>query len=483
MYDLSSLKEFTGIILAKGKLAKGKLAKRKNLPQMCTTAAIIVAALLAFLIIMPTPAVGGLFGLLSLFQAIVLSVIASFFVTWLVVTPMISSARDAETTSQQALSKSEDHAADLTSVLGRFNLQKQILDQHAVVSESDADGNLTYVNDAFCRTTGYSRDELIGKSHSIINGDKHSDEFWMEMFNTVLTGEVWQGEVCNKRKDGTHFWLIQTIAAVKDDRGQITGYIDFGADITEQKNLQEEMVRKSKLAQLGQLTSTVAHEIRNPLGAVKTGIYLVQKKIEKNASDLDLSTQFRRINNGIQRCDKIITQLLDFSRTRVLNAKNVEVDSWVKELIDEETGNISEKVDIQCDLGLNGQIASIDSDQLRRVLVNLINNAAEAMVGKGNDVIENPTEEPKIEISTRLVDSNIEISVSDNGPGILPEHLDKIREPLFTTKSFGAGLGIPAVDKVLENHGGGLRIETEVGNGTKMISWFPVDAAREKVQL
>jgi signal transduction histidine kinase len=105
------------------------------------------------------------------------------------------------------------------------------------------------------------------------------------------------------------------------------------------------------------------------------------------------------------------------------------------------------------------------------------------MVGKGNDVIENPTDAPKIEISTRLVDSNIEISVSDNGPGILPEHLEKIREPLFTTKSFGVGLGIPAVDKVLENHGGGLRIETEVGNGTKMISWFPADAAREKVQL
>ena len=473
MYDVSGLMGSKGITLPKG----------KNLSQLSCTAAIIIAALLAFLIIMPTPAAGGLFGLLSLFQAIILSVIASLFVAWLVVNPMISSARDAELASRQALTKSQDRAADLTSVLNRLNLQKQVLDQHAIVSESDADGVFTYVNDAFCAATGYSREELIGKPHSMINGDNHSDDFWMEMYNTVLIGNVWQNEVCNKRKDGAHFWLIQTIAAVKDDRGEITGYIDFGADITEQKNLQEEVIRKSKLAQLGQLTSTVAHEIRNPLGAVKTGTYLIQKKIEKNAPNLDLSNQFRRINNGIQRCDKIITQLLDFSRSRVVNAKNVELDSWVKEIVDEESGHISEKVDIKCDLGLNGQIASIDSDQLRRVLVNLINNAAEAMVGRGNNVIENPTEAPKIEISTRLVDSNIEISVSDNGPGILPEHLDKIREPLFTTKSFGVGLGIPAVDKVLENHGGGLRIETEVGNGTKMISWFPVDAAREKVQL
>ena len=472
MYDVSGFMESKGITLPKG----------KNLSQLSGTAAIIIAALLAFLIIMPTPAAGGLSGLLSLFQAIILSGVASLFVTWLVVNPMISSARDAELASQQALTKSQDRAADLTSVLNRLNLQKQVLDQHAIVSESDADGVFTYVNDAFCAATGYSREELIGKPHSMINGDNHSDDFWMEMYNTVLTGSVWQDEVCNKRKDGTHFWLIQTIAAVKNDRGEITGYIDFGADITVQKDLQEEMIRKSKLAQLGQLTSTVAHEIRNPLGAVKTGTYLIQKKIEKNAPDLDLSTQFRRINNGIQRCDKIITQLLDFSRSRVVNAQNVELDSWVKEIVDEESGNISKKVDIQGDLGLDGQMASIDSDQLRRVLVNLINNAAEAMVGKGNDVIENPTEAPKIEISTRLVDSNIEISVSDNGPGILPEHLDKIREPLFTTKSFGVGLGIPAVDKVLENHGGGLRIETEVGIGTKMTSWFPVEAARENVQ-
>jgi PAS domain S-box-containing protein len=438
------------------------LPNGKNLSRMSCTAAIIVAALLAFLIIMPTPGTGEIFGLRSVFVAVFIAGIASLFVTWTVV---------------------KDHAADLTSVLNRLNLQKQILDQHAIVSESDAGGILTYVNDAFCRTTGYSREELIGQSASIINGDNYSDEFWAEMFQTVLTGEVWQGEVCNKRKDGTHFWLFQTIAAGKDDRGDVTGYIDVGTDITEQKNLQEEMTRKSKLAQLGQLTSTVAHEIRNPLGVVKTGTYLVQKKIEKNASDLDLSPQFRRINSGIQRCDQIITELLDFSRSRIVHAKSVDLDGWVKELVDEETGNVSEKVDIQCDLGLDGQMASIDSDQLRRVLVNLINNAAEAMVGKGSDVIENPTENPKIDISTRLVDSNIEISVSDNGPGILPEHLEKIREPLFTTKSFGVGLGIPAVDKVLENHGGGLRIETEVGNGTNMISWFPVDAAREKAQL
>jgi PAS domain S-box-containing protein len=452
MSDVPSPIEYTGIALPKG----------KNLSQMSGTAAIIVAALLAFLVIMPTPGAGGSIGLISLFQAIILAGIASLFVTWTVV---------------------KDHAADLTSVLNRLNLQRQILDQHAIVSESDADGILTYVNDAFCRTTGYSREELIGKPHSMINEDSHSDDFWLEMFQTVSAGDVWQGEVCNKRKDGTHFWLFQTIAAGKDDCGEVTGYIDLGTDITGQKKLQEEVVRKSKQAQLGQLTSTVAHEIRNPLGTVKTGTYLIQKKIEKNASDLDLSAQFRRINNGIQRCDTIITELLDFSRSGIVNAKSVELDSWVKEIVDEETGNVSEKVDIQCDLGLDGQMANIDSNQLRRVLVNLINNAAEAMVGKGNDVIENPTDAPKIEISTRLVDSNIEISVSDNGPGILPEHLEKIREPLFTTKSFGVGLGIPAVDKVLENHGGGLRIETEVGNGTKMISWFPVNAAREKTQL
>ena len=436
--------------------------------------ALVLAGLFVLLIIKPNSDLGGLSGFFGLVLALVIAAITSFSIMHFVLEPMVVALREGEILANRALATSKEQAENLAAVVDRLGLQKQVLDQHCVVSESDAEGRFTYVNDAFCKITGYSREEVLGQPHSIINGENHTPEFWEKMYKTVVNGGVWQNEVCNKRKDGSHFWLTQTIAAVTNSDGELTGYIDFGADITELKALQEEVIRKGKLAQLGQLTSTIAHEIRNPMGAVRTGTYLMQKKIEKAGVELDLSKQFKRINNGVTRCDNIITQLLDFSRSRLIDGEEVVMDDWLKEVVGELSDEFTDKVEIECDLGLGDQKAIIGNDQLRRVLVNHISNSTEAMVGKGSDVPENPTANPKIIVSSRLNGADIEISVEDNGPGIASDDLKRIRDPLFSTKSFGVGLGIPAVEKILENHGGGLRIETEVGRGTKMISWFPI---------
>ena len=124
--------------------------------------------------------------------------------------------------------------------------------------------------------------------------------------------------------------------------------------------------------------------------------------------------------------------------------------------------------------GAGGRQFTVDSGKLQRALVNLLSNASEAMVGKGNDPSEFTTAEPKIIVSTALTERGVEINVIDNGPGISPENLNKIMQPLFTTKSFGVGLGLPAVEKILEQHGGGLEISSAQGSGTKMVAWFPV---------
>ena len=165
--------------------------------------------------------------------------------------------------------------------------------------------------------------------------------------------------------------------------------------------------------------------------------------------------------------------MLDFARRDRLKLANVEIDSWVNSVVAGERENVPSIVTVQEQYGLGDMAVQIDRDQLQRVLVNLISNASEAMVGR--DGCELSVEHPEIVIATRLVDGIIEIAVTDNGPGIAPENLEKIREPLFTTKSFGIGLGIPAVMKILQFHGGGLRIDTEVGHGTTMTAWFPRD--------
>ncbi len=237
------------------------------------------------------------------------------------------------------------------------------------------------------------------------------------------------------------------------------------------REAQDEIMRKGRLAQLGQLIATVAHEIRNPLGAVRTASFLIERKIK--GKELGLEPQLLRIANGITRCDAIITQLLDFSRIKALNAETVEFDSWLAKLVEEEARGLPEVVAIQCELGLDGRTAEIDPTQLGRAIINLLYNASEAMVGKGDQPEKFACANPQITVSTRLGPRGIEVAVSDNGPGISKENIARILEPLFTTKSFGTGLGLPAVEKVAENHGGGLLVASEPGNGACFTLWFP----------
>jgi signal transduction histidine kinase len=247
--------------------------------------------------------------------------------------------------------------------------------------------------------------------------------------------------------------------------------VELASNIQRLKEAQDEIVRKGKLAQLGQLTATVAHEIRNPLGSVKTALYLVERKVE--GKGLALEKQLERINNGIRRCDKIITELLDFARSKSLQQGFVSIDEWVQAIVNEEAKNLPPIVQISCDLGLGDIKASFDPDRMRRVIINLLSNASEAMVGNGKCAGEFVIQEPKIVVTTRLVSNNIEITVADNGPGISDENMQRIREPLFTTKSFGVGLGLPEVEKILEHHEGGLRIKSKLGEGAAMTAWFP----------
>lgn len=380
-----------------------------------------------------------------------------------------------------ALASATSHAEHLRTLLARLDLQKAVLDQHAVVSECDVNGCFTYVNDALCRLSGYAREELLGKPHSIINSDYHSPAFWMSMYEAVSKGGVWQSEVCNRAKDGSEFWLMQTIAAVRDDEGRLVAYVDVGADISETKRLQSEIVRRGRLAQLGQLTATVAHEIRNPLGAVRTAAFVVERRIrgynEKSgkpaAEWLDVSAQMQRICNGVARCDRIISELLDFARSKAVSVKLVAVDDWLRGTVEEEARNLPALVEVKLDLGLGQMTASIDADQMRRAVINLVSNASEAMVGRSGDPAAVMTSNPVIRVSTAEAGGWIEIRVADNGPGIAPEILSRIREPLFTTKSFGIGLGVPAVEKIIESHGGALGIESTLGQGTVCTVRFP----------
>ncbi len=420
------------------------------------------------------------------FNSFALTIMATPLILSWVVQPFAEMARRAEDSLDHALKAAKAQSDELARALNQLNMHRQLLDQHALVKETDSEGRIVYANEALCRVSGYSKEELIGQPASILNSGLHSDEFWWDMNMVTAEGGVWQGEVSCRRKDGSMFWLVQSITAVRNGDGDTVGFVDLGTDITENKVLHDENMRKSKLASLGQLTATVAHEIRNPLGAIKSTSFVLQRKMriafgESGADKLvEIEPQFQRINNGIARCDQIISELLDYTRIKTLQTEMLTVDDWVRMAVQEEMKNLPPSVEIVMDLKLGHIQAMFNPEQMRRVLINLISNASEAMVGKGDVPASVNTPDPKIVITTAKTGEMIELRVADNGPGISPENIAKIREPLFTTKSFGVGLGIPAVEKILETHEGGLRIQSTIGTGTTMIAWFPRKLSNKK---
>lgn len=247
---------------------------------------------------------------------------------------------------------------------------------------------------------------------------------------------------------------------------------DMATKVNELKAAQEELIKKGRMEQLGQLIATIAHEVRNPLGAIRTTVFMVERKIADKG--LGLEGHLQRINNSVNRCDTIISQLLDFSRTKEVNSSPILLDDWVAKTVREEAARLQENILIECALGLDNETVNIDPARMQRAIVNLLNNASEALLGQHDQASAGTLLHHHIWVSTKRVGDHAVIRIADNGPGIAAEYIRKIREPLFTTKSFGTGLGIPAVEQVVNQHGGRLDISSDIGKGAVFSIYLPL---------
>lgn len=269
--------------------------------------------------------------------------------------------------------------------------------------------------------------------------------------------------------------FAKEIQLVNNDMGDLNRKLN--ENLTKLREAQDEALRKGKMAHLGNLTATVAHELRNPLSVVRTSAFLLGRKLKDK--ELGVEPQLQRINNGIIRCDNIISQLLDFSRSQAVKTEAILLDDWLEKLIQTEAQKLPESLGIECHFGLGNRRVFIEPGRFERAIINLLSNASEALVGKGDDPKAHYNSNPLVRISTHVSPRGVEVIVADNGPGISAENLAKIREPLFTTKSFGTGLGIPAVEQILEQHGGGLDISSQEGKGASFIIWLPIRAGEK----
>lgn len=263
--------------------------------------------------------------------------------------------------------------------------------------------------------------------------------------------------------------------ATSDELGRLGTNFDAMAEnlqeqVRRREALEEELLRNERLATLGQVIATVSHEIRNPLGTIQTSIYSLRKRLGDQGDAV--SSSLDRADRSIVRCNRIIGELLDYTRTRAPNLVETRLDPWLAEVLGDF--NFPTGVAVTCKLD-SGATLAIDRNRIHGCVVNLLSNACQSMMERK----DGPTP-CKLRIASERVDGRVAIRVADTGPGIAPEVLEKIFEPMFSTRTFGVGLGLPIVKKTMEQHGGDVEIVSEVGGETTATLWLPAPKLEER---
>ena len=341
---------------------------------------------------------------------------------------------------------------------------KRALDASAIVATTDVSGRITYVNDKFCEISQYSRDELLGQDHRIINSALHSNDFIRNLWRTIANGYVWHGEIRNRAKDGHFYWVDTTIVPFLDERRKPYQYIAIRADITARKEAEARLTQQAALARVGQLAAVVAHEVKNPLAGIKGVVQVLMSR--RNAHDPEQQVM-RDIVARIDALNELIGDLLVFARPRPPRLAPVDL----RHLVDEATSMLRrDPLGATIDVWIDAAAVTIDADAelIRASVFNLLINAAQALEGAG-----------KITIGvSRHADAAV-IDVHDNGPGIPPTMHEQVFEPFVTTKARGGGLGLPISRRTAELHGGSLTLINPRDSGTLMRLTLPIQPARE----
>jgi PAS domain S-box-containing protein len=336
---------------------------------------------------------------------------------------------------------------------------KAALDYAAIVATTDVTGRITYVNDKFVEISGYSRDELIGQDHRIINSAYHPKEFIRDLWRTIANGQVWHGELRNRAKDGRFYWVDTTIVPFLDSRGKPYQYIAIRADITARKAAEERLAQQAALARVGQMAAVVAHEVRNPLAGIKGAMQVLMTR--RNADDSELPVM-RDIVARIDALSELINDLMVFARPRPPRLAVVELRPILADAITIVRRDPTAQ-GVQIDVEGEDVTVTADGELVRATVLNLLLNAAQAMAGQG-----------RITARTSRNGGDASIQIRDTGPGIPGEIREQIFEPFFTTKARGGGLGLPIARRTAELHGGSLTLECPPDGGTIVTMTVPI---------
>jgi hypothetical protein len=446
------------------------------------------------------------------------------------VTGILSIVEDITNRPNTHINQSKQVEVALRKSLKELADIKFALDQSSIVVVTNNLGIIEYVNDKFCQISQYRPEELIGKTHKIINSNYHSQAFFQDMWRTIRQGKVWKGEIKNVAKDGTYYWVDTTIVPLLDAQGKPQQYVAIRNDITARKQaevqlskqakeleeaLQElqhtqmQLIQSEKMSSLGQLVAGVAHEINNPVnfifGNLKHAYQYTQDllkiiriyqthcpelaaEIQEEAENIDLEflledlpKLYSSMTVGANRISQIVTSLRTFSRLDESDLKAADIH----EGIDSTLMIVEHRLKTQPDrpqilvIKEYGNLPLVECypGQLNQVIMNILLNAIDALEEKFSQKNHEQVK-PTIHITTEMSTSKqVTIRIRDDGVGMSDEVRQKIFDPFYTSKPVGKGTGMGlsiSYQIITDMHAGSLQCISSLGKGAEFIIKIPI---------
>ncbi|MDH5302417.1 MAG: response regulator [Gammaproteobacteria bacterium] len=368
-------------------------------------------------------------------------------------------------------------AHELQESLNLSEYQRIALDQHAIVSVTDTDGMITHVNEKFCKVSGYSRDELLGKKHNIIYSGYHDRAFFEDMWQTIIGGKVWRGEICNRAKDGHLYWVDSTIVPFLDDHGKPYQYIAVRTDISHIKSAQNELMQAKENAERAnkvktRFLSSMSHELRTPLNAILGFAQVMDMDQEEPLSESQRDC-LSEIHKAGEHLLELINDILDLAKI-----EDGRVDIQLRPVLVQEF--IESGISMITPLLARNHLTLVfdpqqcqdmqvwaDEVRLRQALINLLSNACKYNVPNGTVSIE----------CLKNGDGYLRIVVKDTGRGISADKLDNLFMPFNrlgaeTSDIEGTGIGLVITKSLVELMGGQVGCDSQLGVGSSF--WLDV---------
>ncbi len=360
-----------------------------------------------------------------------------------------------------------------------FNNLKSAIDEAAIVAITNQHGIITYVNDKFCAISKYSREELLGNTHRIINSNYHTKEFFIGMWKTIASGKSWEGEIKNRAKDGSFYWVHTTIVPFLDANKKPERYVAVRYDITEKVLVQEKLkieARKLELSnkELQEFASVAAHDLQEPLRKIQS---FADRLRSKSSEILGAETvdYLERIQKSALRMQTLINDLLNYSRvsTKAQPFAPVDLNLILTQVVSDLENRI-ETTNGKVEFG-NLPVLEADPVQMAQLFLNLINNGLK---------FHKADVPPIVSVSARTIPAtrnqpeSCEISVADNGIGFDEKYTDRIFtifQRLHGRGEYeGTGIGLAVCRKIVDRHDGSIVPKSTPGQGATFITTLPV---------